>query len=67
MDAGFALRVAKIEFRSAVFSGHRICWLDIEHFNGVSRSAMGHPEAQRNVIREVRSDYRKRYRDQNPS
>jgi hypothetical protein len=35
VDARLALRIAKIEFRSAVFSGNRISRLEIEHFNGI--------------------------------
>jgi len=66
MDADLPLGVAKIEFRSAVFSGNRICRLDIEHFDGTRRSAMGHSEAQRDVIRKVCANYRKGACDQNP-
>jgi len=67
MDARLPLRVTKIEFGSAVFSGDRIRWLEIEHFNGIGRSAMGHSEAQREVICKVRPNYHNRDRDQSPS
>jgi hypothetical protein len=45
VDARLPRRVSKIEFGSAVFSGNRVRWLDIEHFDGGGRSGMDHSEA----------------------